>query len=216
MIKLNYGKYSIPEELDRIIGLQDQLQKDGWLDYGDLLGYYFSYDGLDTRYLNTPLDVISFARPGSDGIHYGFLTDFGHVQDLAEAYIVRVSPMDFDDPVKIVARNIHDFLRIMCYWPDALEIVDITTCERDFINWLKECPLITTNQKKVSDVLCETFQLKPIESLFEYLQEVKQERDNQIVLPTEDGIGVVSTNQNESKTQDLFQFDSEQRLTQKK
>lgn len=113
MIDLNYGKYSIPKTLKKIIDLQNQLVNEGLLEYGDLLGYYFSYEGPDSRYLNTPLDVISFARPGVDGIHFGFLTDFGQVEDLENAYIVRVSPMDFDGPVKIVARNIQDFLRII-------------------------------------------------------------------------------------------------------
>jgi hypothetical protein len=209
MIKLNYGKYSIPKKLDQIIELQDQLEKVGLLDFGAVLGNYFSYDELDSRYLNTPLDVISFARPGSDGIHFGFLTNFGQVSDLEEAYIVCVSPMDFDDPVKIVARNLTDFMRILCFWPDALEVVDITTPEKELKNWLKECPPLSTNQKKVSDVLCEAFQLKPIEFLFDYLQKVKQERNNEITLPTEEGIGMVSSNKNLSKAQDMFQFDPE-------
>src|SRR4051812_6794650 len=98
MIQLNYGKYSIPKSLDKLITLEKQLNHEGVLNYGGLLGYYFSYEGIDSRYLNTPLDLISFARPGVDGIHYGFLTDFGQVKNLETAYIVRVSPMDFDDP----------------------------------------------------------------------------------------------------------------------
>lgn len=109
MNDINYGKYSIPKTLLQLIDLQADLAKKGLLPYGDLIGYYFSLD--DIRYLDTPLDLLSFARPGADGIHYGFLTDFGLVEDLEEAYIVRVSPMDFDDPVKIVSRNLRDFLR---------------------------------------------------------------------------------------------------------
>ncbi len=132
MIKLNYGKYGIPDTLKLIIDLQNDLNKAGFLPYGDLLGYYFSLEGLKSRYLNTPLDVIAFARPGVDGIHYGFLTDFGSVKDLETAYIVRVSPMDFDDPVKIVSRNLLDFMRILCYTSIALDLVDTGTSEEHY------------------------------------------------------------------------------------
>ncbi|MCT8137609.1 hypothetical protein H1D32_07515 [Anaerobacillus sp. CMMVII] len=64
MIRMNYGKYHFPEKLEHVIELQKQLDKDGLLEHGDLLGYYFSYDGLDSRYLNTPLDVISLLDLG--------------------------------------------------------------------------------------------------------------------------------------------------------
>ncbi|MBT2730689.1 hypothetical protein J7E63_28150 [Bacillus sp. ISL-75] len=212
MVKLNYGKYSIPAILDKIIGLQLQLQKAGLLESGDVLGYYFSYEGVDSRYLNTPLDVIAFARPGSDGIHFGFLTDFGQRKDLENTYIVRVSPMDFDDPVKIVARNIHDFLRILCFSPSVLDMVDFTTSERNLEKWVKECSQLSINQNKVRNMFCHTFQLTPIDSLYEYIQKVKQERDTEIVLSTEDGIGVASTNKNAINKQDLFQLDREQIL----
>jgi hypothetical protein len=218
MIRLNYGKYSIPKQLEHVIEMQKQLEKDGLLEYGDLLGYYFSYDGLDSRYLNTPLDVISFARPGSDGIHYGFLTDFGKVTDLSNAYIVRVSPMDFDAPVKIVARNFHDLLRIMSSSPNALDIFDISTSKTQFERLLKESPELSThinNEKtnKVQEMITKKFQLEPIDSLYDYLQKVKQERDNEMVVSTEDGIGVVNQTINlEGKAPTIFELDKEQAL----
>ncbi len=149
------------KSLYKIIELQKHLHKDGLLDHGDLLGYYFSHEGLDSRYLNTPLDVISFATPGSDGIHYGFLTDFGQVEDLEKAYIVRVSPMDFDEPVKIIARNIDDFMRILCFSPIVLDLVDISTSESDFEKWLKNTrsyPLI--NILMLGEIKLEKFFVK--------------------------------------------------------
>lgn len=82
MIKQNYGKYPIPKRLNELIDIQKRVNEQGLEKYGDMLGYYFSLEGIDTRYLNTPLDVIAFARPGVDGIHYGFLTEFGQVDDL--------------------------------------------------------------------------------------------------------------------------------------
>ncbi|OLS41299.1 hypothetical protein [Bacillus sp. MRMR6] len=192
MANLNYGKYRIPPKLIRIISLQNQLEQQGVLPHGDLLGFYFELADLDSRYLNTPLDLISFARPGVDGIHYGFLTDFGGVGDLEDAYIVRVSPMDFDEPVKIVARNLQDFLRILCFTPNALDILDITTSEAQF---KQDSDLFSTknddeNQKRVREILQNEFSLEPIENLYHYLQQVKLERLNETLLATEDGIGV--------------------------
>jgi hypothetical protein len=192
MVAKNYGKYPIPTNLQKILTLQNQLKQQGLLPYGDLLGFHFELADLDSRYLNTPLDLISFARPGVDGIHYGFLTDFGGVGDLEDAYIVRVSPMDFDEPVKIVARNLHDFLRILCFIPNALDILDITTSEAQF---KQESDQFSTkndddDQKRAREILQKEFSLEPIENLYDYLQQVKHERLNETVLPTEDGIGV--------------------------
>lgn len=197
MINQNYGKYSIPTKLHQLIDLQNNLNKEGFLKYGDLLGYYFSLDGLDSRYLNTPLDVISFARPGADGIHFGFLTEFGQVCDLDSAYIVRVSPMDFDNPVKIVARNLNDFMRLIFYYPNAMEILDITqnkSLVEEFLKESREATIITDKENKVKGKFNKLFQLEPIESLHIYLQSIKKERENEIVFETEDSIGIVSKN----------------------
>ncbi|WP_192602402.1 hypothetical protein [Bacillus sp. OAE603] len=213
-VKLNYGKYSIPKTLDHMINLQKQLNDEGLLEFGDIGGLYFSYDEIDTRYLNTPIDVISFARPGSDGVHFGFLTDFGQVSDLESAFIVRVSPMDFDNPVQIVARNIHDFLRLLCYAPSSVELVDITTDKEYFKKYpdVAASHIIKGNDVKVREILKNQFALEPIDSLYAYLQTVKQVRENEIVLPTEDGIGVISkniTNKEDIQTQDLFDLDGD-------
>lgn len=208
-VKLNYGKYAIPRMLDDIINLQEELNKEGLLQFGEIGGLYFSYYEIDTRYLNTPLDVIAFAGSGSDGIHFGFLTDFGQVRDLEDAYIVRVSPMDFDDPVQIVARNIHDFLRLVCFTPSAVHCVDITTSEA-FINEnpdLSDSQLFEWNDILVRLKLRQKFSLKPINCLFAFMQEVKMQRESKIFLHTKDGIGVIS-NDCEIKgigvNQDLF------------
>ncbi|MEH6939635.1 hypothetical protein V7056_17565 [Bacillus sp. JJ664] len=210
-VKLNYGKYEIPKTLNEIIDFQKQLKSEGLLAYDELMGFDFSLAEIDTRYLNTPVDVIQFASPGVDGVHFGFLTDFGQVKDLEDAYIIRVSPMDSDDPVRIVARNIHDFLRLLCFAPDALFNVDVTTSEE----YIKENPELATFQAiddidlKISDRVRQRFFLEPIRSLNGYMQKVKLEREDEIVLPTEDSIGVINkniTNKEEIQKQDLFDF----------
>lgn len=191
MIALNYGKYSVPAKLSQLIALQQDLNNQKLSKYGDLLGYYFALERLDVRYLNTPLDVIPFARPGADGIHFGFLTDFGQTRTLDDAYIVRVSPMDFDDPVKIVARNLHDFIRIIFYYPCAMDMLDITQSKYSVEQWLEKYSDISDEKKEVRNWFQQAFQPEPIKCLFEYLHSVSKERESKIVIKTEDGIGVV-------------------------
>lgn len=196
MVKQNYGKYIIPTMLDQVITFQRQLNEKKWLPFGDLLSYYFGYESVKSRYLNTPLDAISFAHPGMDGIHFCFLTDFGQIEHLDTAYIVRVSPMDFGDPVKIVAKNFVDFLRISCYYPFSLINLHINSSETEINNHLDELPMITTNdlqyneQFKVNRLFTEKFQLKPIDCLYTYFQHVNQERRSETVKLTIDRIGI--------------------------
>jgi len=157
--------------------------------------------------------VIKFASPGVDGVHFGFLTDFGQVKDLEDAYIVRVDPMDSDEPVHIVARNIQDFLRLLCFAPDALFNVDVTTSE-EYIkkNYeLATFPDLDDIHVMVSKRLRQRFFLEPIGSLYGYMQKVKLERESEIVLPTEDGIGVINKNLSKEGIQkrDLFDLDSD-------
>lgn len=190
----SYGKYSVPETLTNILELQSELRQKGMLPYGDLLGYNFKIYELDDRYLNTPLDLIPFASPGMDGIHYGFLTDFGSVKDLEDAYIVRVVPMDFDEPVKIVARNLQDFLRLLCFAPASLDILDIYSNEDLCRKVSLEDSTIVMNKDtlKVREIFRKRAHLEPIPDIFNYFLEVSEERVGKIVLATKDGLGVVN------------------------
>jgi hypothetical protein len=211
-VMLNYGKYEIPKTLVNAINLQSELNSEGLTQFGDLGGLFFSYEKIDTRYLNTPLDVIQFARTGSDGVHFGFLTDFGQVNDLENAYIVRVSPMDSDDPVQIVARNLRDFLRLICYAPGAVDVVDVTTNKDTFHNIpeLAATQTIEGYDAEVRKALQQRFSLEPIKSLEGYLDEVKNERENEILLPTEDSLGIINkfaTITEETINEKLFKFE---------
>lgn len=110
-LNLNYyGKYAVPETVRGLFEFEQELRaEDLSLDFN--LGLIMTQE--DIRYMSTPPDVIPFASCGVDGIHYGFLTDFGLVADLEQAYIVCVSPMNMDQEVWIVAANIHEFLRVV-------------------------------------------------------------------------------------------------------
>ncbi|MGV2939778.1 hypothetical protein AB5I83_09325 [Mesobacillus sp. LC4] len=192
MVNRNYGKYPVPDTLKNLISLQKELEQSGMLPYGDLLGLYFSIDEIDQRYLNTPIDLISFARPGSDGIHFGFLTDFGMAADLEDAYIVRVSPMDFDDPVKIVARNLNDFLKLLYSYPASLEVLDMNTAEEDFKRFEEDAEEYQVSQE-VRDIFKDSFNLEPTGDLLTYFQRLKEARAEETFLETDDGIGIVNT-----------------------
>jgi hypothetical protein len=213
MVELNYGKYPVPKTLMQVIELKKDLNEKGLLPFGDLLGYYFAVEDLDSRYLNTPLDLIAFARPGVDGIHYGFLTDFGLVEDLEEAYIVRVTPMDFDDPVKIVARNLRDFMRMVCYSPISLHWLDMNSsaeqCEK--AKQLDAESLQDADSMGTREVFKKDFQLEPIEDIYSFLKSVQNERAGKIVLPTGDGIGIVNKS-NENQSHHLFAVSRDQSL----
>ena len=220
MVKLNYGNYPIPNRLNEIMTIQKQVNDQGLEKYGDLLGYYFTHEGISTRYLNTPLDVIAFARPGIDGIHYGFLTDFGQVDDLHNAYIVRVTPMDFENPVQIVARNMNDFIRIICYYPNAMEFLHINSTKANIDQFLNDYPMLSKDKivsekaYHVQQILIDALQLEPIDNIEKYFHDIQQERLQETVLPTLDRIGV--TNKHSALNQQshmLFHFEDVDQLT---
>ncbi|WP_153733068.1 hypothetical protein [Sporosarcina obsidiansis] len=63
MIAFNYGKYQVYTKLIQLIKLQEALNNERLLHYGDLLGYYFSLEWLDSRYLfHSSCLKLGFAR----------------------------------------------------------------------------------------------------------------------------------------------------------
>lgn len=108
--RINYGKYTPPAVFEALYTLDNQLQKEG-LSLWDELGFYGGY--YHSEYGNTPWDVIAFGWTGGDGVHYGFLTEFGAVIDLNEAPIVNVTPMGGDEAGVVIANNIREFLSII-------------------------------------------------------------------------------------------------------
>jgi len=98
------GHYDKPELLKKLEKYTDTPELN-WAN----LGFFIHYD---SHYFITPLDVIPFAGTGGDGIHFGFLSDFGTVTNLAYAPIVCVSPTN-DPPIKLVAKDLTDFLRLV-------------------------------------------------------------------------------------------------------
>lgn len=100
-----FGDYGKPE-------LLQQLENYNKISGGNLILGLSCYLSYESRYSNTPIDVIPFAATGSDGVHFGFLTDFGTVKDLNNAPIVCISPLG-GPPVQIVAKNLKDFFALV-------------------------------------------------------------------------------------------------------
>jgi len=149
----------------------------------------------DTYYTVTPVDAITFCRTGGDGCHFAFLTDFGAQNDLENAPILFVSPMDWDDYVKLAARNLRDFLGLVCYYgysevfrenlenPEKLEALRENVLEHD---------TFTPERARLYETLYRDFNVPKFdkESAFRYLNEIQQQRRDKAPIPTLDGLGI--------------------------
>ncbi|OMF28075.1 hypothetical protein BK133_18845 [Paenibacillus sp. FSL H8-0548] len=184
-IHRQYGKYDVPPTINRLYELEAELGRDMDMELGLLMQKY------DFRYHCTPPDFIPFASPGVDGIHYCFVTDFGTVKDLEQAYIAAVSPMDIDSEIWIVAKNITDFLRILCtdrsvlyYNGSTLDVYFQSAKEQELQQEKQQLSPALQRLKAV-------FELNEIPDLFEYMQSVREARNKEICIQTLDTIGVM-------------------------
>ncbi len=196
----------IPEIIFKLKQIDDHYSEKFGL---ETLGFHIDLESAD--YDLTPPDLISFAWTGGDGIHFGFLTDFSELKDLTQAYIVCVSPTN-DPPIKIVARNINEFLIIVCQLKDAeaLDDLDFDIPEKE---WLTEIELELdennedfNNTMQMIQILKSEFNLKEMSSIYDYIEEVRLERAKSISLTSLDGLGVLRTDKSNKNTVPKFDF----------
>lgn len=106
--------YEVPVTVCLLFEVEKELQhtygRSLWESMG--LSFLTRYEQVleDQSYWCTPLDAVIFARTGSNGDHFVFLTGEGEIENLEEAPIAFIQPMDFDKPIKLIARNIREFL----------------------------------------------------------------------------------------------------------
>ncbi|WP_336866250.1 hypothetical protein [Peribacillus frigoritolerans] len=192
------GKYlKMPPTIEKLNKLEKDIEKEGY-SLGDL-SLFLEFDF--SPYENTPYDVITFASTGCDGIHFGFLTDFGTVSDLENAFVVCISPMDCDSHIKIVARNIREFVNLVCTMKDALTISNFNIQEEEgqYIRLLKELKQVEPedeefeeNANYVVEKIIATLGSELIEDVYHYVErKVRTEREQQTILPTFDGLGII-------------------------
>ncbi|KMY54353.1 hypothetical protein AC623_10780 [Bacillus sp. FJAT-27231] len=194
----NFGKYDVPPTLQRLIDLQNAL--------GDLeqfylgLNFYLSLENF--RYFNTPSDVVVFGNMGVDGVHYGFLTDYSSVTDLEIAPIVCICPMDFERPTRIVAKNLCEFLRVNL--TDGELFYNQFNSEESYLaardQWAAEranSPYQPSENEKlvrerVTTLLMENLQIPTVDNPYRYVQNVQLERQRNISIQTQEGLGVTT------------------------
>lgn len=194
----NFGKYDVPSTLQKLIALHNKLGDPEQFYLG--LNFYLSLENF--RYFNTPSDVVVFGNIGADGIHYGFLTDFGSVPDLETAPIVCICPMDFDRPTRIVAENLSEFLRVNL--ADSALFYNEFNSEKDYLaakeKWAAEAansPYPPTENEKnvrkgIEKFLMENIEMPNIDRPYRYIQLIEQERNRKISIETLDGLGVTA------------------------
>lgn len=199
-IRMNFGKYEIPEDMKRLIDLDHWHETRSSMKILDMtIGFMSDLGGF--RYYCTPSDVIVFGSNGCDGIHYGFLTDFSTVDNLSKAPIVCISPMDFGHTNKLIARNFRDFLSMHL---DHSELFyNDFKSEDDYMEqveiWRREeaaSPYRRTPEEKqyaenIKTMLREKFQLPIIDQPYRYIQDFQEERRSQAVVTTRDSLHVV-------------------------
>ncbi|EFM11406.1 hypothetical protein PaecuDRAFT_1852 [Paenibacillus curdlanolyticus YK9] len=197
-MNINFGKYSVPPTLQHLIDLRRELA-DSERFYNEF-NFYLALD--DFRYFSTPSDVVVFGNIGVDGIHYGFLTDYGAEESLETAPIVCVSPMDFDEPSRIAAANLKEFLSVN--HTDSALFYNYFASEASYLEakrrWQAEAaesPYQPTDEEKqdkaeIWDELLRRVELPEVPHPFRYVQQVNEERQKHLTVKTQDGLGVTA------------------------
>ncbi|MEM6297539.1 MAG: hypothetical protein AAF740_02515 [Bacteroidota bacterium] len=201
-----FGSYNKPDLLKKLERYQD-FDDQAWR----CLGFYIRYD---YHYSSTPLDVIPFAGTGGSGIHFGFLTDFGAIDNLTHAPVVCVSPSN-DPPIKLVAKNLTDFLRLVVTIGDAEFLDDDYETDEEIVTRLQEWdkvseidwqgnPLpedeveqmkqrvieIQQDRAKLTKVLADHLQITPLQNISKYIKDLQKWRQEEITIETSDDIGI--------------------------
>lgn len=185
-----FGHYKKPDLLNTLEAYEKK-----WPNFWVDLGFEIFYD---QHYCTTPLDVIPFASTGSDGIHFGFLTDFGHVKDLNLAPIVCVAPSDFIYG-KLVAKNLKDFLSL------AATVGQVEFLNQDYKNenevttrlqeWddeqREEYEEVIQDRSELIRVLKDELHIEPMPQVVHYIKNLRAARKKEISIKTEDGIGII-------------------------
>lgn len=190
MLADEYGALKIPEDVVKLVRLEKELRKKKMT--LDLIGFI----PIETQYAYaiTPIDVIPFANTGGNGIHFGFLTDFGRISNLAEAPIVCVTPTD-DPPIRLMARSLDEFLQMATSVPH-LELLERCWPGVDKEKLTNEMEEFLSDEfdrvrEPIRSRLRETFHKEAVD-VASCIRQAMDERQQAIALPTLDGLGVVA------------------------
>ncbi|MGW8956721.1 hypothetical protein [Paenibacillus sp. NPDC055715] len=148
--------------------------------------------GRAPRYMATPPDVIPFAHAGVDGIHYGFLTDFGLEKDLSQAPIVCISPVDWTG-VWVVARHLQDFFSVV--YTENSSLKRYFASGQDYIGHTghtgqRPPQAVDERTAFVRECFRERFGVQPIQDMAAYIDSLRTERKQNEAAPTLNGLGI--------------------------
>ncbi|PKH11217.1 hypothetical protein [Planomicrobium sp. MB-3u-38] len=194
----------LPPTLKKLKAFDELLHKEGFsLDEG--IGLQWADSSI--AYDQTPYDVLPFMSPGVDGIHVGLLTDFGKVTDLEEAFVVCVHPMEAPGSLKLLARNPKEFVDflysdrhlMMLYNFMMIESAEqyqamVDEADKDY----EESPELAEARNRVLPMMKEYMGCERIKNVYDYVEDVAASRRGQIVLSTNDGIGVALLNKTDA------------------
>jgi hypothetical protein len=101
------------DDLQRVHELAAKQFAHEYLDVGlGAIGLFLHNPPKNAGYRQTPLNSITFASIGVDGIHFGSITN-GHTVNSGCPVVVTI-PMAFDKPNYIVGESLYDFLCLGC------------------------------------------------------------------------------------------------------
>ncbi|MCM3786464.1 hypothetical protein M3231_26365 [Neobacillus mesonae] len=211
---LNFGKYEVPSDLQLLLSIEEELRAVHPQSLDFAMGLILETSSF--RYFCTPCDVVVFGSNGCDGIHYGYLTDFGEAESLDEAPIVCISPMDFGDTNKLIAKNFRDFLSLnftdSALFFNLFESEDAYRAQASkweeealaspYRNTPEEQKLKADLQKKIRDA----FDLPIIDNPYTYIEELQAERAAKALFHTQDTLHILtrSVEQTEIKEEDAL------------
>lgn len=171
-------RYEMPETLQRLFRLDEQLIEQYGKNFDDFFGASLSFE--EEGYNRTPDDAIVFLWTGVDGDHFAFLTDGGTVDTLENAPILFIQPMDSDEPYKPVAKNIKEFLALYVQLKELylFEWLPSYKSEEDFLQNYKdefEEGILEYEEEKniIISAIKQDIQLPKIDGVFAYIQEIK-------------------------------------------
>ncbi|MBK5482669.1 hypothetical protein JFV29_12325 [Peribacillus sp. TH16] len=106
--------------------------------------------------------------------------------------------MDFGEHIKIVARNIMEFMGLVCSMKRAIAISNFIFFQEEarYLDYLKELKQQENDEYTEKAIyiiakLMSTIKFKLIDDVYDNVErKVKTERKNQITLPALDGIGI--------------------------
>jgi len=136
-------------------------------------------------YLCTPVNAVTFATIGVDGIHFCIIPEINDLtRECSPVYVI--SPMMFDNEVNIVAKNFYDFISLVIKIKDASRLECIS-----YFNYLPEGSFLEGTQNEEPDesyeaevnaaiaALSEAFHgnLREINDVYAYVKKLQAETD---------------------------------------